>query len=303
MQKLNEVHLLPGVAIPWRDYLRMTQPQVSALLLLSAFMTMLLVDDRFLPLSIIFFTLLGGYLAIAGAGMIHCYLDCDLDALMGQKNRRPIPSGRISPYQALRFGLALCGLAFFVLGIGANLFAALLAALGIFVYLFVYIYCFKRRFQRSIVISGAALAIPPLVGWVALTNTLAWMPLLIFLIIFFWVPPYFWSLVLVKRYTYSRAGIPLLPIVQGSQITCNEILHYTILLIIATTLPVFLGFLSDAYLLGALGLGAILFYQARQLRRKPTYVVAGKFHRYTLLYLASIFVVMVFDRQMMGVGQ
>lgn len=303
MQKLNDVHLLPGVAIPWRDYFSMTKPRVSGLLLLSTFMTMLLVDDRFLPFPVIFATLLGSYLAVAGAGVINCYLDRDLDALMAQRNRRPIPAGRIAPNQALRLGMVLCGLSFFVLGIGANVLAATLAALSVFLYLFVYTHCFKRRSPQSIIIGGAAVAIPPLVGWAAVTHTLAWMPILIFLVIFFWAPPYFWSLVLAKRHDYSRTGIPLLPIVQGQQVACNEILRYTILLIVASTLPVFLGFLSDLYLLAALGLGAIFFYQASQLQRKPSSVVAARFHRYALLYLVCIFVAMVVDRQMMGVGR
>jgi heme o synthase len=215
--------------------------------------------------------------------------------LMERTSRRPLPARRIAPEHALHFGLALSVLSFFILWIGANLLAAFLALFGILFYVLVYTYWLKRRTTHNIIIGGAAGAIPPLVGWAAATNSLSLLPMLLFVIIFLWTPPHFWALALVKQYDYARAGIPMLPVVQGQKITCDEIVFYTLLLLVASTLPAIFGFLSGFYLLLALSLGIFFLDQAIRLRRKPTIITAWRLYRYSLFYLALLFGAMLVD--------
>lgn len=280
----------------WRDYVNLTKPRVISLLLLTTGAAMLIAGDGVPPVSVILLTLLGGYLAAGGAGVLNCYLDGDIDALMSRTRRRPIPDGRIAPRKALAFGLALSLLSFVTLWWGANLLAAVLAAVGILYYVLVYTVLLKRHTTQNIVIGGAAGAIPPLVGWAAATGGLDLTAAWLFLIIFFWTPPHFWALALVRRNEYARAGVPMLPVVRGPETTRLQIVVYSAILVGLSLLPVFWGPLGALYAAVALAAGTYFLYSAVQLWRRPGTQATWRLYRYSLLYLALIFVAMVIDR-------
>jgi heme o synthase len=280
----------------WQDYANLTKPRVISLLLLTTLAAMLIAGEGVPPLALILLTLLGGYLAAGGAGVLNCYLDGDIDALMSRTRRRPIPDGRISPHKALVFGLVLSLLSFITLWWGANLLAASLAMLGILYYVLVYTVLLKRRTTQNIVIGGAAGAIPPLVGWAAVTGSLELTAVWLFLIIFFWTPPHFWALALVRRLEYAKAGVPMLPVVRGPAATRVQIILYTIVLVGLSLLPVIWGPLGLLYAAVAMTSGAWFVYGAVQLWRRPGTQATWRLYRYSLLYLALLFVVMVIDR-------
>jgi protoheme IX farnesyltransferase len=300
---LQKSYVVPPTArsltFPWRDYLAMTKPRVIALLLLttltSMFMATSLAREPLPSWSTLMLTLLGGYLAAGGAGVLNCYLDRDIDANMGRTSRRPLPAQRIQPQSALIFGLALCGLSVVVLWVGANLLAALLALAGIVLYVGVYTCWLKRWTTQNIVWGGAAGAIPPLVGWAAAAGELALLPWLLFAIIFCWTPPHFWALALVRRYDYARAGVPMLPVVLGEAVACEQIVRYTLVTVALSLLPFTLGYLGKLYLVAGLALGQFLLAYALQLQRQPSTRHAWRLYKFSLLYLALLFVVMVLD--------
>jgi heme o synthase len=280
----------------WQDYANLTKPRVISLLLLTTLAAMLIAGEGVPPFGLILLTLLGGYLSAGGAGALNCYLDGDIDALMSRTRRRPIPDGRISPPKALAFGLVLSLLSFVILWWGANLLAASLATLGILYYVLVYTVLLKRRTTQNIVIGGAAGAIPPLVGWAAVTGSLNLTAVWLFLIIFFWTPPHFWALALVRRAEYAKAGVPMLPVVRGPETTRVQIVVYTLILLALSLLPVLWGPLGRLYAAVAVTSGAWFIIGAVQLWRRPTTQATWRLYRYSLLYLALLFVAMVIDR-------
>ena len=280
----------------WFDYLSLTKPRVLSLLLLTTLASMLIAEDYLPRPATIIFTLLGGYLAAGGASALNCYLDRYLDAEMIRTRQRPLPAGRLRPEQGLYFGLILSGASFFVLWLGTTLLAAYLALGGIFYYVFIYTYWLKRRSVHSIVIGGAAGAIPALVGWAAVTGSLSPMAFFLFAIIFYWTPPHFWSLSLLIRDDYARAKVPMFPVIYGDQATRSQILLYTIPLIILTILPVAFDFLGPFYLVSAFLLGIIFIYEAWQVWRTIQLQPVRRLFRYSLIYLALLFVAMVIDQ-------
>jgi len=227
------------------------------------------------------------------------WFDRDIDTRMSRTRLRPIPSGRIPPAFGLAFGLALAGLAFGVFWFMVNPLSAWLALGGLLFYVVVYTVWLKRSSPQNIVIGGAAGAFPPLVGWAAMTGQIDLAAIYLFLIIFYWTPPHFWALALVKQADYARAGIPMLPVVRGEARTKYEMLVYTLILLPLTILPVFFGALGPFYAVAAALLGARLLWYCIQLRREraggPT-PVAWRMYRYSLVYLAFLFVAMGVDR-------
>jgi protoheme IX farnesyltransferase len=229
------------------------------------------------------------------------WFDRDIDLEMGRTRQRPIPSGRISPAVGLAFGLALAAAAFAVFWWLVNPLSAWLALGGLLCYVFVYTIWLKRSSPQNIVIGGAAGAFPPLVGWAAMTGTLDLAAIYLFAIIFYWTPPHFWALALVKRADYARAGIPMLPVVRGEERTKMEMLVYTLVLLPLTILPTFFGALGTFYAVAAALLGArLLWYCIALLRERGTTSsktgTAWRMYRYSLLYLALLFVAMGVDR-------
>lgn len=232
----------------------------------------------------------------SGSHAINCYLDKDIDINMGRTSRRPIPSGRIPAWHALAIGIALGVIAFAILAIFVNMLAALLALAGFLYYVVIYTIWLKRTSKHNIVIGGGAGAFPPLVGWAAATGSLAPEALLLWLIVFFWTPPHFWALALIREKDYARAGVPMLPVVDGDTETRRQIVLYTIYMLALTALPPLLGMLGWFYLLMAVIFGGVFLHYALKLRRDGTTTTAWTLYKYSLLYLALLFVAMVVDR-------
>ncbi len=278
------------------DYMALTKPRVMSLLLVTA-LTGLVLASRGLPGGMLTLTVLvGGALASGGAGALNHWYEEDLDRRMGRTKSRPVATGRISSRNALLFGLVLNALSFTVLVLGANLLAASLAMMGTAVYFFVYTMWLKRTTPQNIVIGGAAGAIPPLVGWAAATGSLALPAWYLFAIIFFWTPPHFWALAIVIRDDYARAGVPMMPVIEGEARTRVQIVLYSILLAgLAVLFVVADPALGMVYGVGAAVLSAGLIYFAVRLLRDGTKARAWALYRFSLLYLALLFVLVMVD--------
>lgn len=282
-----------------KAYFSLTKPKVILLLEVPTLAAMLIAGPGWPSPLLVGATLLGGALAAGGAAAINAYLDRDIDALMGTRTQhRPIPAGVISPGEALAFGLSLGVASFVVLLLFANLLAAVLAQVALLFYVFVYTRWLKRSTPSNIVIGGAAGAIPPLVGWAAVTNSLSPIAWLLFAIIFFWTPPHFWALALLLRQHYVRANIPMLPVVRGDDETRRQIIYYT-LQMIAVTLFVFTFGLSGLFYLGAaLVLGGVFLYLAAKLWHDASARAARILFHYSMLYLWLLCAALVLDKRL-----
>jgi len=282
-----------------RDYVALTKPRIISLLLLTTLAAMFIAAREPLSPWLVLWTLVGGAFAAGGANAINMFLDRDVDALMGRTSRRPLPSSRLTPWHALLFGLALNVAAFALLAWAANVLAAALAIGGSIYYVLVYTRLLKRTTPQNIVLGGAAGAMPPLVGWAAVTGSLDLAALCLFAIIFYWTPPHFWALALLRRADYARAGIPMLPVARGEAETKWQILLYTVLLITVSVLPTPMRFMGPLYLVLALALGGRFLHYAIRLFREPGTASAWSLYKYSLLYLALLFGAMVLDHMVM----
>jgi protoheme IX farnesyltransferase len=275
------------------DYAELTKPKVQALLLLTTVATMYVAGDPS-PL-LVALTCLGGYLSAGGAAAVNHWFDRDIDALMARTASRPVPSGRVRPRAALLFGCALAALSVAELWLAVNPLAAGLAFSGFLGYVFVYTIWLKRRTPQNIVIGGAAGAVPPLVGWAAVTGSLSGTAVILFFIVFFWTPPHFWALSLLMREDYRRAGIPMLPVVRGEAETRRQILLYSVLLYAVTQLPFCAGGFGALYLAASLVLGLTFIAGAARLYRRADRRSALRLYLFSLAYLALLFCAMVAD--------
>jgi heme o synthase len=278
-----------------RDYVSLTKPRIIALLLLTTVATMYVADPSGPALSVILWTMLGGYLAAGGAGAINHYLDRERDARMARTRGRPLASGRIEPWHGLVFGIALGAAAGVQLALTVNALAAALALAGLLGYAVVYTVWLKPATPQNIVIGGAAGAVPPLVGWAAATGSLSWTAFYLFAIVFFWTPPHFWALALLIKDEYARTGVPMMPVVRGEGATRRLILAYSLLLVAITALPFATGVLGAAYLAAALALGAGFVALAVRLWLAPSRRAALQLYLASLAYLAALFVAMALD--------
>jgi heme o synthase len=232
-----------------------------------------------------------------GANAINMWFDRDIDDKMSRTRLRPIPAGRIPPTFGLAFGMALGLVAFAIFWYRVNPLSAWLALSGLLFYVFIYTIWLKRTSPQNIVIGGAAGAFPPLVGWAAMTGRLDLAAIYLFAIIFYWTPPHFWALALIKRAEYAKAGVPMLPVVHGEQRTKFEMLIYTLILLPLTLMPAVFGALGAFYGVAAALLGTrLLWYCIQLLRERSITPVAWRMYRYSLLYLALLFVAMGIDR-------
>jgi protoheme IX farnesyltransferase len=279
-----------------RAYLALTKPRIISLLLVTTVPTMIVANKGMPSLGLIVLTLIGGTLAAAGANTINCYIDRDIDRVMIRTRGRPLASGAIEPERALLFGLALGVASFLLLAITVNLISAGLALGALAFYVFVYTIWLKRSTAQNIVIGGAAGAMPPLVGWAAVTGSLGWPALLLFGIIFLWTPPHFWALALLYRKDYARAGVPMLPVVSGEAETARQIVLYSVLLIASSLALVPLAGMGLLYLVSALVLGGVFVTLAVRLWSEPTPKACRSLFAYSLLYLALLYVAMGVDR-------
>jgi protoheme IX farnesyltransferase len=235
-------------------------------------------------------------MAAGSANCINCYIDRDIDQIMGRTQRRSLPAGRVQPTQALIFGIVLGVGAFVVLTLFVNLLSATLASSAILFYVFIYTLGLKRTSAQNIVIGGAAGAVPVLVGWAAVTNSITLPAIWLFAIIFYWTPPHFWALSLLIQKDYEKARIPMLPVVMGERETRKQILLYSLLLLAVTLVLFGMGAMGYIYLISAIVLGGILLYMAIRLWREKTKSWAKTLFWYSNCYLAAIFAAMVLDR-------
>jgi protoheme IX farnesyltransferase len=281
------------------DYVALMKPGILSLLLVTTFAAMLIATAGVPPFGLICITIAGGVLVAGGANVLNCYIDRDIDAQMARTRHRATASNRVSPPAALAFGVGLTALAVVLLGVGANWVAALLALAGNLYYVLVYTIWLKRRTPHNVVIGGAAGAVPPLVGWAAVTGDLSPIAWMLFAIIFLWTPPHSWALALLKQGEYGRAAVPMLPVVAGEATTRRQIVVYTIVLVLVclALVPLGLGpiYLAAAALINAVFLGLALLLYWRPSKRHARQLFFG-----SLWYLALIFLAAVVDRLVVG---
>ncbi|MEO8560858.1 MAG: heme o synthase [bacterium] len=278
-----------------RDLVSLTKPRIISLLLVTTIAPMYVAGSPGWKLVLAVFV--GGYLMAGGANAVNMYMDRDIDDRMSRTRLRPIPSGRMRAEAVLAFGVLCATTATFLLAHVANVLTAALALGGFYTYVFVYTRWLKRSSPQNIVIGGAAGAFPPLVGVAAVTGRIDLLGVYLFLIIFYWTPPHFWALALLKQRDYGRAGVPMAPLVWGERETMRNMLWYTLILIPITLLPVAFGALGMPYFVMAAALGAWLLVGVIKVMRAADFVKpAWSVYKFSLLYLALLFAAMVVDR-------
>jgi len=277
-------------------YFELTKPRIIALLLITTLAAMVMAARGLPPLALTFWTLLGGALAAGSAGALNCVFDADIDAVMRRTRTRPIPTGAISSLHATVFAAVLGIASFAILYYLANPLAAWLSLCGNIYYVAIYTMWLKRRTPLNIVIGGAAGAIPPLVGWAAVTGSIGPAGLGLFALIFLWTPPHFWSLALIAETDYDKAKIPMLPNVAGVRRTKVEIVWYSAILVVASLALYPLHVMGALYFAAAAVLGAVFMLDAIRTLRDPEQRSARTLFRFSLLYLALMCAVMVADR-------
>lgn len=277
-------------------YVALTKPRIIELLLVTTVPTMI-VAERGLPSGwLVLATLLGGALAAAGANAANMYVDRDIDKLMARTRRRPLVTGTVSPRNALVFAVALEIAAAVELWVLVNPLSAVLALSATLFYVFVYTIWLKRTSTRNIVIGGAAGAVPVLVGWAAVTNSLGLAPIVLFGVIFWWTPPHFWALAIRYREDYAAAEVPMLPVVVSLGTTARRIVGYTLVLWICTLVFWPVGDMGGIYAVAALVLGAVFTYYAVQLVHHATPERAMRLFGYSITYVTLLFGAMAVDQ-------
>jgi protoheme IX farnesyltransferase len=282
-----------------RDLVMLTKPRIISLLLVTTVAPMFVAGNPGWLLVVV--VLVGGYLMAGGANAVNMYLDSDIDTQMSRTKLRPIPSGRMTARAVLAFGVALATAATFLLARFTNVLTAVLALAGFYFYVFVYTRWLKRTTPQNIVIGGAAGAFPPLVGWAAMTGAIDLTAVYLFLIVFYWTPPHFWALALLKQRDYGKAGIPMAPLVWGERETMRQMMWYNVILIALTLLPATFGAFGIIYLVSASVLGAILLAGVIRVSTSAEWTKpAWRVYKFSLLYLALLFLAMVIDRKILG---
>jgi protoheme IX farnesyltransferase len=279
-----------------RTYLELTKPRIVLLLCFTTVTAMVIAAEGFPSFGILVATLVGGMFAAGGSSAINQYIDRDLDGHMSRTARRPIPSGRIAPINALLFGLALIVWSALVLGVFVNWMAAGLAVAGALYYVVGYTMLLKRNTVVNILIGGGAGAFPVLVGWAAVTGTLTYEAWFLFAIVFFWTPPHSWALALLVNADYTRANVPMMPVARGEQVTRIQILLYSIQLFLITLLPAPFKMLGLLYFVAAVTLGVGMIWMSVRLIQIADKAAAKRMYKYSTAYLAFLFLAMILDR-------
>ncbi|MCB2261443.1 MAG: heme o synthase [Candidatus Thiosymbion ectosymbiont of Robbea hypermnestra] len=279
----------------WRRYLELTKPKVLALILFTALVGMLLAVPGMVPLSTLFFGLLGIELSAAAGAAINHVVDQRVDALMDRTRERPLPSGDLDTRHAVAFALGLAVISMLILVVLVNPLTALLTFAAFIGYAVIYTMYLKRATPHNIVWGGISGAMPPLLGWTAVTGEVAVEGLLLALLVFIWTPPHFWALAIKRRDEYARAGIPMLPVTHGLAYTKLQILIYTLLLLWVSLMPFMIHMSGLLYLIGALGLGLGFVYQAVRLFRSQGDALAMQTFNYSILYLSALFAILLAD--------
>ncbi|MBI2913298.1 MAG: protoheme IX farnesyltransferase [Chloroflexi bacterium] len=276
-------------------YFRLTKPRIVVLLLITTIPAMILAEGGLPSPWLVLATVAGGAVAAGGANALNCYFDRDIDSLMRRTRDRPVPAGQVEPENAAVFGIVLGGAGFLVLEAFANLLAAFLTLGAFAFYVVVYTLLLKRSTPLNIVIGGAAGAMPPVVGWAAVTGEVAAPALVLFGIIVFWTPPHFWALSLNYSSDYQRAGVPMLPVVVGPDETRRQILLHTVALVAVSLLLSATGATGVIYLSAALVLGGLFIFYALRLWRESSGRASAALVRYSIVYLALLFVAVAAD--------
>ena len=279
----------------WRDYLDLTKPGVTAVIVLSALTVLLVASDGLPQVGTIVFLVVGGSLAVGGANVMNCCLDADIDALMSRTADRPLAAHRVDLKNSFTFGMGLAVFSFFILSIGINLLAGVLAMLAVFIHVVVYTRRLKRSSPYSILVGAIPGAMAPLIGWVAARGALNFEAFLFFAILFCWTPTHFWSLALSMRREYLRAGIPSLPVVYGPQTTRIHIGGLAVLMVMVSILPVGFGLLNYFYALSAMLLGGFYIYFASTLMSMPSLRTCWRLYKFSMQYLVLLLAAMVVD--------
>lgn len=279
-----------------KAYLALTKPRIIELLLVTTVPAMVVAARGWPRTGLVLATLVGGSLAAGGANAVNMYVDRDIDRVMGRTRNRPLVTGEVSPRAALVFAVALEAAAFVWLWALVNLLAAVVAVGATAFYVFVYTLWLKRTSTANIVIGGAAGAAPVLVGWAAVTGSLALAPWVLFAVIFFWTPPHFWALAIRYRDDYRAAGVPMLPAVRTLPETARKILVYTLVLWVTTLLFWPVGHMGRLYLAAAVALGAVFTYRAAALLWDASPSRAMGLFRYSITYLTLLFAAMAADQ-------
>ena len=289
---------MPTTAVRRRvaAYVALTKPRIIELLLVTTVPTMVVAERGLPPLGLVAATMLGGTLAAGGANAVNMYVDRDIDRLMLRTQGRPLVTGELAPGPALVFAVVLEVAAFVVLWGLVNLLSAVLALSAAAFYVFVYTLWLKRTSTQNIVIGGAAGAVPVLVGWSAVTNSLGLAPLVLFAVIFAWTPPHFWALAIRYREEYAAAAVPMLPTVSGLAVTARKILAYTVVLWAITLVFHPVAHMGQLYLASAVVLGAIFTWYAVQLLRNATAERAMRLFSYSISYVTLLFGAMALDQ-------
>ena len=277
-------------------FVALTKPRIIELLLVTTVPTMVVAQQGMPPLWLIAVTVLGGTFAAGGANAINMVVDRDIDAVMHRTRNRPLVTGVVQPTEALVFALALEAIAFALLWATVNLLSAVLAVAATAFYVFVYTLWLKRTSTSNIVIGGAAGAVPVLVGWAAVRNSLDWAPLVLFAVIFVWTPPHFWALAVKYKDDYAAAEVPMLPVVATLRTTATRIILYTVVLWALTLVFAPVAGMGALYTASAAGLGAVFLAFAVRLYRTPTPAVAMRLFSWSITYVTLLFGAMAADQ-------
>ncbi|MFQ3677850.1 MAG: heme o synthase [Fimbriimonadaceae bacterium] len=279
-----------------KGYVTLTKPRVISLLLFTTLTAMVIAQQGWPDWGLFFVVAIGGYMAAGAANAINMVIDRDIDGTMKRTSTRPTVTRQIPSGHALLFGLVLAVGSFALLGVGANLLTATLALCGLVFYVIVYTLMLKRRTWQNIVIGGAAGAFPPMVGWAAVTNDLSPLAWLLFALIFVWTPVHFWALALLIKDDYAKAGVPMLPVVRGERVTVVQIAMYAVLTALVSILPLLTPQVGLFYLVSVAVLNILLFVRCLDLYRNTDRPRAVGLYKYSMLYLALLFLALAVDR-------
>ena len=281
-------------------YVALMKPRIIELLLVTTVPTMIVAQRGLPPLALVAATVIGGTLAAGGANAINMYVDRDIDRLMRRTQGRPLVTGEVTPRAALTFAVTLEIVAFLLLWQTVNLLSAALAVSATLFYVFVYTLWLKRRSEHNIVIGGAAGAVPVLIGWSAVTNTVGLAPIVLFAVIFVWTPPHFWALAVKYKDDYAAAGVPMLPAVASFSRTARQIVIYTVALWACSLLFAPVAGMGVLYTGAAVVLGAVFLVYAIQLQREGSTARAMRLFSYSITYVTLLFGAMAVDALLLG---
>ena len=281
------------------DYFELMKPKVMSLVIFTTVVGMYLAPNHLHPV-LAMVSIIAIAVGAGSAGAINQWIDQDVDSLMSRTKERPIPSGRVDPAEAITFSLVTGLISIILLGLASNWLAASLLFFTIFFYSIIYSILLKRRTPQNIVIGGAAGSLPPVIGWVSMTGDISLFPVLMFMIIFFWTPPHFWALALVKSEDYKRARIPMMPNVVGKLSTKKQIIFYSILVLLFSISPYFLGFAGYVYISCTLIMSIIFVILSIGLIVLPNNKLEIPLFVYSIFYLFGVFIFLVFDKYFFG---